>query len=114
MGMRANIYQGPDSCYAKHEGVYIPGSGVSARTADKFIHFILRDLARGWTYDHSCRRVRMTPTLAKKRLLYLIALAKKHSPRDVPIVRARVREALARLAGAKRRVAKRALAAAVA
>jgi len=105
---RRNIYQGPHSCYALREGIYIPGSGVSARTVDKFIHFILRDLARGWTYDHSCQRIRMPPALARKRLLYLIALARRHSPRDVPIVRARVREALARLGGVARRVARRA------
>ena len=36
------------------------------------------ELRRGWTYDHSCRRIRMTPALAKKRAIYLIALAKKH------------------------------------
>jgi hypothetical protein len=36
------------------------------------------ELRRGWTYDHSCRRIKMTPTLAKRRAIYLIALAKKH------------------------------------
>jgi len=36
------------------------------------------ELRRGWTYDHSCRRIKMTPALAKKRAIYLIALAKKH------------------------------------
>jgi len=105
--VRVNIYQGPHSCYARHEGVYIPGSGVSARTVDKFIAYILRDLVRGWTYDHSCRKIRMTPALARKRLIYLIALAKKHAPRDVGYVRRRVYEALARLAGARSAVAAR-------
>jgi hypothetical protein len=37
-----------------------------------------RELRRGWTYDHSCRRIKMTPALARKRAVYLIALAKKH------------------------------------
>ena len=36
------------------------------------------ELRRGWTYDHSCRRIKMTPALAKKRAIYLIALAKRH------------------------------------
>ena len=36
------------------------------------------ELRRGWTYDHSCRRIKMTPALAKRRAVYLIALAKKH------------------------------------
>jgi hypothetical protein len=36
------------------------------------------ELRRGWTYDRSCRRIRMTPALAKKRAVYLVALARKH------------------------------------
>jgi hypothetical protein len=76
--MRANIYQGPNSCYAKREGVYITGEGVSARNAPAFLRFIERDLRRGWTYDHNCRKIRMTPRLAKRRAIYLIALARKH------------------------------------
>jgi hypothetical protein len=37
------------------------------------------ELRRGWTYDRpSCRRIRMTPTLAKRRAIYLIALTRKH------------------------------------
>ena len=76
--MRRNIYQGPDSCWALHERIYVPGSGVDAHTARDILASIEKELRRGWTYDHSCRRIRMTPQLARKRALYLIALARKH------------------------------------
>jgi len=75
----ANIYQGPSSCYAKKEGVWVPGSGVNEETLPAFIALILRDYKRGWTYDHDCRRIPMTDDLAIKRLNYLISLAKKHA-----------------------------------
>ena len=74
----ANIYEGPNSCWAKHENVYVPGDGVDARSARGILSLMDRELKRGWTYDHSCRKIRMTPNLAKKRAVYLIALAKKH------------------------------------
>jgi hypothetical protein len=74
-----NIYQGENSCWARHEKTYVPGSGIDAKSARGILSLIDAELRRGWTYDRpSCRRVRMTPALAKKRALYLIALAKKH------------------------------------
>ena len=74
----ANIYQGEGSCWARSENAYVPGSGVDARSARGILALMDVELRRGWTYDHSCRRIRMTPALARKRALYLIALAKKH------------------------------------
>ena len=74
----ANIYQGPGSCWARNEHVYVPGSGIDERATRGILSLIERELRRGWTYDHSCRKVRMTPALAKKRAIYLIALARKH------------------------------------
>jgi len=41
-----------------------------------------RELRRGWTYDQKGRRIRMTPRLAAKRAVYMIALAKKHRGRE--------------------------------
>jgi hypothetical protein len=73
-----NIYQGESSCWARNENAYVPGLGIDARSARGILSLIERELRRGWTYDHSCRRIRMTPALAKKRAVYLIALAKKH------------------------------------
>jgi hypothetical protein len=75
---KKNIYQGENSCWAQREHVYVPGSGIDAHAARGILSLIDRELRRGWTYDHSCRRIRMTPALAKKRAVYLIALAKKH------------------------------------
>lgn len=74
----ANIYEGENSCWAKNEHVYVPGDGIDAKSAKGILSLIDKELKRGWTYDHSCRRIRMTPALAKKRAVYLIALAKKH------------------------------------
>jgi hypothetical protein len=69
---------GEGSCWARNERVYVPGDGVDAKSARGILSLIDRELKRGWTYDHSCRKIRMTPALAKKRAVYLIALAKRH------------------------------------
>jgi hypothetical protein len=59
--------------------VYVPGSGIDVRAARGILALIDAELKRGWTYDkQGCRRIRMTPELARKRAVYLIALAKKH------------------------------------
>jgi len=75
---KRNIYQGPQSCWARHEKIYVPGSGIDERAARGILSLIEKELRRGFTYDHSCRRIKMTPNLAKRRAIYLIALAKKH------------------------------------
>jgi len=48
------IYQGPDSCYARREGIYVkrarrPGIDTLAEAA-AIAKLILRDLKRGYTY----------------------------------------------------------------
>jgi hypothetical protein len=73
-----NIYMGEGSCWARNENLYVPGDGVDAKSARGVLSLIDKELKRGWTYDHSCRRIKMTPNLAKKRAVYLIALAKRH------------------------------------
>jgi hypothetical protein len=73
-----NIYQGPNSCWAQRERVSAPGSGIDERAARAILYLMEAELRRGWTFDHSCRRIKMTPALAKRRAVYLIALAKKH------------------------------------
>jgi hypothetical protein len=58
----------------------VPGGGIDAESARGILKLIDAELRRGWTYDkRGCRRIRMTPVLARKRALYLIALARKHS-----------------------------------
>ena len=73
-----NIYQGSGSAYARFEGVYAPGRGVSLETAVPIAALILRDWRRGWTYDRSGARVPMTAELARRRLWYLYPLCIKH------------------------------------
>jgi hypothetical protein len=91
----ANVYQGSNSCYAKFEGNYVPGRGVNAFTVRFLVGYILRDLKRGWTYERgTCRRVKMTPELAIKRLMYLITLARKHAPAHLLAVKREVLRAI--------------------
>lgn len=77
-GVWRNIYEGPHSCYALREKVWVPGVGVNRATAPGIAALILRDYERGWTYSHACREIPMTHGLFIKRLNYLIALARKH------------------------------------
>ena len=88
----ANIYQGRDSCYAKKERTYITGSKVTPSNMKTFVRFILRDLKRGWTYDHSCRKIKMTKKLAIRRLAYLKALCVKHTGKEEACDRAYERD----------------------
>jgi hypothetical protein len=90
-----NVYQGPNSCYAKYEGTYAPGRGVNAFTVRFLVGLILRDLKRGWTYERgTCRKIKMTPKLAIKRLLFLLKLARKHAPAHLPAVKREVMRAI--------------------
>jgi hypothetical protein len=73
-----NIYQGERSCWARRERVYVSGRGIDVESARGILKLIDAELRRGWTYDHSCRRIKMAPALARRRALYLIALARKH------------------------------------
>jgi hypothetical protein len=102
----ANVYQGPNSCYAKFEGNYAPGRGVNAFTVRYLVGYILSDLKRGWTYERgTCRRIKMTPKLAIKRLRYLITLAKKHAPAHLPAVRREATRAIRHVQRSARAVA---------
>ncbi len=76
---RRNIYAGPDSCYCTRERIGCNQMGVAPTNVSYYLWAIGRDLARGWTYDHSCKRVSMTRRLAVRRATYLVALAKKHT-----------------------------------
>jgi hypothetical protein len=75
---KRNIYEGPSSCYARNEGIYVPDGGVNLQTATGIAYLIMRDFQRGWTYDHDCSKIPMTFGLAVQRLRYLIPLATKH------------------------------------
>lgn len=73
----APIYSGPRSCYARNEGIYVAAGPMDLARAAAHILLHLRDLERGWTYDHECRRVRMTPWLFEARTKYLVRLCRQ-------------------------------------
>jgi len=88
---KRNVYEGPHSCYAVHEGFYVEDGGVNLKTAPKILMLMLRDLKRGWTYDRStCERIPFTEEHFRRRARYLIALFKKHAGRDSKALRALV------------------------
>ncbi len=95
----ANIYAGPDSCYCRLEKEGCGVMGVTATNVNYYINAIRKDYARGWTYDHDCRRIPMTRSLAAWRATYLIALNRKHVGRIQPQVREAVQGFLAELHG---------------
>ncbi|MEB2836103.1 MAG: hypothetical protein GSR80_000119 [Desulfurococcales archaeon] len=83
------VYQGKNSCYARREGVYVrkarrPGVDTLAEAA-AIARLILRDLKRGYTYENgTCRKVKMSKSLAVRRLNFLKLLARRHgAPRRV-------------------------------
>ncbi|GAB6947531.1 hypothetical protein JCM16161A_16610 [Vulcanisaeta sp. JCM 16161] len=72
----ANIYMGRNSCYAINEGIYVaPGPMDLGRIAAHLL-LHLRDLRRGWTYDHDCNRVAMDRDLFETRSKYLVKICR--------------------------------------
>jgi len=70
------------------EGVYAPGSGIrDISAAASIASLILRDYRRGWTYDRDGSVIPMTWDKARRRLIYLYALAIKHGARDLEAIR---------------------------
>lgn len=78
-------------------------SGVTPYNYQWYLAQIERDLSRGWTYDHNCNRIPMTPELARRRAIYLIALMKKHTGRVPEDARAIIEEFARSLSLPKRR-----------
>ena len=89
------VYQGRNSCFAKKEGKYVrriehPGIDT-IQEAVALAYAVLRDYRRGYTYDadNSCRKIKMTSELFKKRVRYIYTLARKHraSKRELKIIK---------------------------
>lgn len=82
------VYQGRNSCMWVREGICvrrIRGRGVD--TLDEAValaYMVLRDYKRGWTYEQgSCRKIRMTESLLRKRIRFIYFLARRHgAPRE--------------------------------
>jgi len=60
---RRSIYSGARSCYAEKEGVYVESGAMDLAKAAAHLYLHMLDLERGYTYDHDCARVKMTPEL---------------------------------------------------
>lgn len=73
-----NIYMGRDSCYARREGMYISSGPINFEKAVTHLYLHLRDLKRGYTYDHECKKVAMDYKLFEARSKYLIKLCREH------------------------------------
>ena len=70
-----NIYKGRNSCYYRREGILV--------THDWQIpDMIMRDLRRGYTYDHECNVIMMNEDLAKARLAFLVRITTDELARE--------------------------------
>jgi len=70
-----NIYKGRNSCYYRREGILV--------THDWEIpDMTMRDLRRGYTYDHECNVIKMDEDLAKARLAFLVRITKNELARE--------------------------------
>lgn len=69
-----NVYMGRNSCYATHEHTYVSPGPMDPGHAAAHLLLHLRDLGRGWTYDHNCNRIPMTEDLFVARSRYLVKL----------------------------------------
>ncbi|ACB40350.1 hypothetical protein [Pyrobaculum neutrophilum] len=76
------IYSGLRSCYAVNEGMYVEGGRIDVGKAAAHLYLHMRDLERGYTYDHRCRRVEMTPELFEARSRYLVKLCREQGGLD--------------------------------
>jgi hypothetical protein len=80
---RRNKYIGTKSCYAVHEGVYVPGKGLTEETFLSVMALILRDVKRGWSYDDHCNRIPFSKSYALQRTVWAGALSFTHTDKEV-------------------------------
>lgn len=76
------VYQGHNSCYAIHEGIYVrrlrrKGIDTVAEAAG-ILYLIVRDYRRHRTYEQrTCREIEMNRELFEKRVNFVYYLAKR-------------------------------------
>ena len=80
---RRNKYIGRRSCYAVHEGAYVPGKGLTEETFLSVMALILRDVKRGWSYDDHCNRIPFSRNYALQRVVWAGALSFTHTDKEV-------------------------------
>ena len=79
---KRSIYSGVQSCYAVMEGVYVEGGRMDLAKAAAHLYLHMRDLERGFTYEHQCRRIKMTPELFEARSKFLVKLCREQGGVD--------------------------------
>lgn len=92
------VYQGHNSCYAIHEGIYVrrlrrKGIDTIAEAAG-ILYLIVRDYRRHRTYEQrTCREIEMNRELFEKRVNYVYTLARrwKAGPRELAKIKRLVR-----------------------
>lgn len=89
-----SIYSGLRSCYAKAEGLYVKPGPMDLAKAAAHLYLHLRDLERGLTYDHDCRRIPMDWELFKARSKYLVEICRKQNGGDCDEIEELVEETL--------------------
>ena len=109
---RRPIYLGKNSCYAVKKKRYCPergGPGVDTKEeVNCIISKIIHELRTGKTFNHDCKVIRMTKTLAKRRLAFLARLAcTQGSVSLCRYAKAKVREVLKKLDSIKKKVTRR-------
>jgi hypothetical protein len=80
---RRNKYIGKGSCYAVHEGAYVPGKGLTEETFLSVMALILRDVKRGWSYDDRCNRIPFSKSYALQRTAWAGALSFTHTDKQI-------------------------------
>ncbi|AET31945.1 hypothetical protein P186_0493 [Pyrobaculum ferrireducens] len=62
--------------------MYVEGGKMDLAKAAAHLYLHMRDLERGYTYDHECRRIKMTPELFEARSKFLVKLCREQTGTD--------------------------------
>jgi hypothetical protein len=81
-----NIYMGRVSCYSVKEGMYVMSGPMDLGRVAAHLFLHLRDLRRGWSYDHDCNRIDMDRDLFEARSKYLVKICRDQSADDCDAV----------------------------
>ncbi|MGC9152697.1 MAG: hypothetical protein ACP5GY_03060 [Vulcanisaeta sp.] len=92
-----NIYMGRNSCYAVNEGMYVTSGPMDLGRVAAHLFLHLRDLRRGWTYDHECNRIAMDRGLFEARSKYLARICRDQGLDDCDDAEVLIRDVITTL-----------------
>jgi len=92
-----NIYMGRGSCYSIMEGMYVMSGPMDLGRVAAHLFLHLRDLRRGWSYDHDCNRIDMDKDLFEARSKYLVKICRDQGADDCDAAESLVREVITAL-----------------